>query len=141
MPYREKTAILYLSGMLLCFGAYFLYVAFNPSFYDLPILGKIGILAPLAVANMIIVGIGHLWLFKTHSAIERKANDERDDEIDAKASRAAYHTLIYCALFVGGFLPFYSQPWEIVNCTMFIVVISETIRGIIVIKNYRKQAV
>ncbi len=141
MTYRERIAYLYLSAMLLCFGPYFIYVAFNPNFYDFGIFDKIKILAPFAIANMIIVALGHLYFYKTIPKTERIAFDERDRDIDANATRIAYHTLIYCALFVGCYMPFFSSPWKIVNTTIFVVVIAETIRGLKIIMNYRKQRV
>lgn len=139
MTYREKVAYLYLFGMILGFGAYFLYVALNPQFYDFYILDKVKILGACAVTNMTIIAIGHLWFFKTINKEDRIAFDERDAEIDAKSTKIAYHILIYCALFTGAIMPFFSTPWKIANTMMFFIVISETVRGLIVINSYRKQ--
>lgn len=139
MSYREKIAFLYLFGIGLCFGAYFVYLTLNPNFYELPFLKQFIPLSIAGVSNMVIVGIGHLWLFRTSDPVERIANDERDLKIDATSTTSAYHVLIYSVLLVGGVLPFYASGWKIVNCIIFAVFIAEVVRNGSVLFKYRKQ--
>jgi hypothetical protein len=139
MSYREKTAWLYLLAMLVCFGSYFLYLGFNPSFYDLPFLQKFIPLSIAGVLNMVVVLAGHLWLLLKTEKADRLVGDERDLKIEASSMVIAYQLLIYGMLFVGGMLPFYTSGWKVANCTILVVVIAEAVRGISVVTKYRKQ--
>lgn len=139
MAYKEKLTWLYLSGMVICFGAYFIFLIATPQFYDWYILDQIKPLAILGSLNAVIVLSGLFWLMKTHPKEERHAKDERDFAIDAKATRLSYNILIYGTLFVGGILPFTESAWKVANCAMFAVCIAEVVRGISTIKSYRAQ--
>lgn len=139
MSYKEKIAWLYLGAMGLCFGAYFAYLVAYPDFYNLPFLQKFVPLSIAGVLNMVLVGLGHLWLYLKNDKADRIATDERDLKIDYSSMKIAYQLLVYAMLFVGCILPFYVDGWKIVNCTILAVVIAELVHGGSVVLSYRKQ--
>lgn len=139
MAYKEKIAWLYLIGMVTCFGAYFLFLIFNPSFYSWKFLHQFIPLAICGTINGFFAGIGHFILMRAHDASDRLSNDERDVAIESKSTIRAYHVLIYAVLFVGGYLPFFAEKWVIVNCAILAVCIAEVTRNCSIIISYRQQ--
>ncbi|HEX3671326.1 MAG TPA: hypothetical protein VHT92_06425 [Candidatus Cybelea sp.] len=66
MPYREKTAWLSLIAMALTFGPYFAIVAATPSQgRTLPDLRQLALFALTAIAQVIVLAAGRLWLGRT----------------------------------------------------------------------------
>lgn len=139
MTYKEKTTWLELTGLLLCFGSYFVFLIATPQFYNWRILDQIKPLAILGSLNAIIVLVGHVWLIRTHPKADGHGKDERDVAIDAKATHLSYQILIYSMLFVGGILPFTEGAWKVANCTMFAICIAEISRGVSTLLAYRRQ--
>ena len=79
MPYREKTAWLSLLAMVVTFGPYFTIMAMRsgPS-EPMPNLRQLGLFAVIAIVQMLILGIGHLYLRRQSVPEARMPPDERD---------------------------------------------------------------
>jgi len=95
MPYREKTAWLSLLAMISTFGPYFTMIATRslPS-EPMPNLRQLGLLAVTAIAQMLILGVGHLYLRRGSAQEARMPLDERDQAIARRSVSSAYSVLI-----------------------------------------------
>ena len=63
MPYREKTAWLSLVAMAVSFGPYFAIVAAGSlAGAAVPTLRQLGLLVAAALVQVLILGVGQLWL-------------------------------------------------------------------------------
>lgn len=143
MPYREKTAWLSLIAMALTFGPYFAYTMATAGSHrgePLPNLRQLGLYAATTIVQLIILGIGHLYLRLATPRGDRTPTDERDRAITSRSMSVGYFFLIAGMIQVGCFMPFYSGGWSIVNTAIFAIVVAEVIRYCIVVVSYRRQA-
>lgn len=139
MPYREKIAWLSLVGMAVCYGPYFAFT-WDSALLDqpLPNLELMTLFAAAAGGNAVWTLLGRLFLRMTTPRDERGAADERDQAVDRRANTIAYYVLIGLALYVGGFMPFTTSGWHIVNSMVASVVIAETLRYAMIVLGYRR---
>jgi hypothetical protein len=141
MPYREKTAWLSLLAMAITFGPYFTMTAmhFLPS-EPMPSLRQLGLFAVTAIVEMLILGIGHLYLRRRSTQEARMPLDERDQAIMRRSVSSAYYVLIVGMILVGCVMPFNSNGWSIINATLFMIVAAEVVHYGVVVFSYRRQA-
>lgn len=141
MPYKEKIAWLSLIAMAVTFGPYFLWVKFAshpaPSLPDLQQLLRFGI---TAVAQALILGIGHLYLRSQASDEARLPPDERDRAIMHRSMTFAYYALVAGMILVGVVMPFNSGGWTIINAALFMIIVAEAVHYGTVVVSYRRQA-
>ena len=143
MPYREKTAWLSLIAMAAAFGPYFTFTLVTAGSHPaepLPNLRQLGLYALTAVVQMLILGVGHLYLRNVTPADERTPSDVRDRAILSRAVTFAYYVLIAGMIEVGCFMPFSSSGWAIVNAAILAIVVAEVVRQSVVVFSYRRQA-
>jgi hypothetical protein len=141
MPYREKTAWLALIAMAITFGPYFAIVKAGIFASDAPPnLRQLGVYAAAALAQVVILGIGHLYLRYRSPEEARTPPDERDLAIKYRSMSYAYGVLIAGMIMVGVFMPFNSAGWSIVNAALFMIVVSEVVHYGAVVAMYRRQA-
>ncbi|MBX7249046.1 MAG: hypothetical protein K1X35_08405 [Caulobacteraceae bacterium] len=141
MAYREKIAWMSLVGMAATLGLYFVWVRVaGDETAPLPNLGMMGAYAVAAVAWAAFYLLGGLALRLKDPAEARARPDERDIAIDRRSTQVAYFVLMGLMLYVGGFKPFQSQGWEIVNAAIASVVIAEVVRCIVAVLSYRRSA-
>jgi membrane protein YqaA with SNARE-associated domain len=139
MPHREKIAWLSLVGMAVCYGPYFAYTFRSPLLdRPLPNLELMALFAVAAGGNAVWVLLGRLLVRVRTPRDERGEPDERDLAVDRRASTIAYYVLIGLALYVGGFMPFTSTGWHIVNSMVASVVIAEMLRYAMIVAGYRR---
>ena len=139
MPYREKTAWLSLIAMAVTFGPYFAITASsNPE--ALPNLRQLGLFAVAAITQMLILGVGHLYLGRRSPQDARTPPDERDRAIMHRSIRSAYYLLIVGMILVGCVMPFHSSGWAIINAALFMIVAAELVHYSVVVFSYRRQA-
>lgn len=139
MPYREKTAWLSLIAMAVTFGPYFTIVASLHS-ESLPNLRQLGLFAVAAIAQMLILGLGHLYLGRRSPAEARTPPDERDRAIMSRSISSAYYLLIAGMILVGCVMPFNSSGWTIINAALFTIVAAEVVHYGVVVLGYRRQS-
>ena len=140
MPYREKIAWLYLAAIAATFGPYFVLVATNPPPADLlPNLPQLKLLAIAAIAQVVLIGIGHLVLRSLAPEEARLPLDERDHEIRKRSVEWAYYALILGMILVGCVMPFNSGGWKIVNAAIFMIIAAEVVHHGVVAVSYRRQ--
>ena len=140
MPYREKIAWLFLIAMSVTFGPYFSMVALAPPGDELPNLRQLGLYAVASILQLIILGIGYLYLRRSSPEDARVPLDERDRAIQNRSVTIAYYILIFGMILVGGIMPFTVKGWAIVNPALFTIALAEFVRHCVVVVCYRKQA-
>jgi hypothetical protein len=141
MPYREKTAWLSLLAMLVTFGPYFTMMAMRaqPS-EPMPNLRQLSLFAVTAVVQMLILGVGHMYLRRRSTQEARMPLDERDQVIMRRSVSFAYYILIAGMILVGCVMPFKSSGWSIINAALFMIVAAEVVHYGVVVLSYRRQA-
>jgi len=141
MPFREKSAWLALVAITLTFGPYFAIVASGRiPMEGLPNLQMMGLYATVCAIQVAILGVGHLWLRFKAPADARTPPDERDRVLMHRSRTWAYYVLMVGMIWVGGFMPFYSSGWRIVNAMIFMVSLAEVTYYACLVFSYRKQA-
>ena len=141
MPYREKTAWLSLLAMVVTFGPYFTMIATRalPS-EPMPNLHQLDLLAVTAIVQVLILGVGHLFLWRTSAQEARMPLDERDQAIKRRSVSSAYYVLIAGMILVGCVMPFNSRGWTIINAALFMIIAAEVVHYGVVVFSYRRQA-
>lgn len=140
MPYREKTAWLSLIAMAVAFGPYFTIVAAGSRAGPaLPNLHQLGLFATAAIVQMLILGVGHLYLRRRSPQEARTPPDERDRAIMRRSISSAYYGLIGGMILVGCVMPFSSSGWTIVNAALFMIVGAEVVHYGVAVFSYRRQ--
>jgi hypothetical protein len=141
MPYREKTAWLSLIAIALVFGPYFAIVSMQtPQPPGLPSPSLIGLFAAAAVARMLILGVGYLYLRLRFPEDSRMPPDERDRAISSRSISYAYYVLIAGMILVGVVMPFNSGGWKIINAAIAMIVAAEVVHYGTAVYGYRRQA-
>ena len=141
MPYREKTAWLSLIAMVVTFGPYFAIVAAGVIPNEaLPDLRQLALYAVAAIVQVIILGIGRLYLRLASPQEARTPPDERDRAIERRSINAAYFVLLAGTIGAGVILPFTSKGWSIVNAALFAIAAAEVVHYAVVVVSYRRQA-
>ena len=139
MPYREKTAWLSLATMLISFGPYFAIVAAGGPARESAALPSLRLFATAAVAQMILLAAGHLFLKMRWPDDARTPADERDRDIMQRSISSAYYVLIAGMILVGCVMPFSYSGWSIVNAAIAMVVIAEVVHYSVIVVSYRGQ--
>ena len=141
MPYREKSAWIYLLAMLVTFGPYFALVGsgYIPM-EGLPNFKMMGFYASACLVQVIILGIGHLYLRFSSPEDARTPLDERDRALSHRSRNWSYGVLITGMIWVGGFMPFFSAGWYIVNTMIFMITLAEVVYYASLVFSYRRQA-
>ena len=140
MSHREKTAWLSLIALAVTFGPYFAMVAVNPPAGALPNLRQLGLYATVAIAQLLILGAGHLYLRRASPEEARMPADERDRAISQRATTWAYYVLIAGMIVVGCIMPFTTGGWTLVNTALAMITASQVVHYGIAVLNYRRQA-
>jgi hypothetical protein len=141
MPYREKTAWLSLFAMIVTFGPYFVYVAMDHRLpRPLPDLHELTYYAFITIAELLILGIGHLVLRLKSPEEARTPPDERDQEIKRRSLSSAYYVMIFGMIQVGCIMPFMNKGWTLVHASIFMIVAAEVTRLSVTVISYRRQA-
>jgi hypothetical protein len=139
MPYREKVAWLSLLAMAVVFIPYFAWATLNPPTSAVPNLGQMALYAVTCGIWMVILGIGHLLLRWRAPGEAKLPLDERDRAIQYRSRNYAYGVLLTGMILVGCVMPFTDGGWNIVNATIFMIVLAETVHYGSMVYSYRRQ--
>ncbi|HET6275229.1 MAG TPA: hypothetical protein VFE16_04730 [Candidatus Cybelea sp.] len=129
-----------LLAMAITFGPYFAIVASRrlPE-ASLPNLNLLGLFAAAALAQVLVLGAGRLYLGRTSPDDARTPPDERDSAIVRRSMSAAYYVLIAGIIVVGCVMPFSFSGWAIVNAALATIVTAELVHYGVVVCSYRRQ--
>ncbi len=139
MAYRERVAWLTVSAMLVTLVPFFALA--RSGRFDLTELPNGGLLLALAiatVAQVLIIGAGHLLLRLRFRSDASEPPDERDRLIERRSTRWAYYVLISGVVLVGVAMPFSSGGWQIILAALAAVLIAELVHYGLVIIGYRR---
>ena len=141
MSYREKIAWLYLIAILITFGPYFTVAALQtPLEQIMPDLRQLGMFAITTIAQVVIIGIGHLYLRLGSPQEARFPPDERDQAISSRSITWAYYVLISGMILVGCVMPFTSGGWKLINTALLMIVLAEIVHYGMTVFHYRRQS-
>ncbi len=135
MPYREKFAWLSLIAMALCYTPYFVISHLNPPAQagTLEGLSQLWLYGAAAIGHALIVGIGQFFIGK------RQKPDERDRDIDRRATQTAFYLLLILMMLVGVVLPLTQVVgWEVANPALFAIIVSLGMQSAVQIWLYRR---
>lgn len=137
MSYREKFAWLSLVAMVVSYGAYFVITANNPPAQagTLEGLSQVWLYGAAALGHGLIVGLGQFLLGK------RQKPDERDREIERRATQAAFWLLLISMMLVGVVLPLTGAGgWEVANPALLAIILSLGMQSVVQVWLYRRGA-
>src|ERR1700760_602795 len=100
------------------------------------LLQRIACLAAMACTHAALYVGGLVWLKLRERREDGLFADERDLAIDARAMRGAYYVLLAGAITVGMVMPFKDSGWTIVNASLLVVVLSEVLRNVLILRDY-----
>lgn len=134
MAYREKFAWLSLVSTILCFGAYFVVTAQRPTpeAGTLETVSQLWLYGAAAAAHGLIVGLGQFMLGRRDKA------DERDRDIERRATTGAFWFLLIAVMFTGVVLPLLERGWTVANAGLLAIVVSLLAQNLIQIWCYRR---
>lgn len=135
MSSLEKRAWLMLCSMIPAYLVYFVIQFVFPKLVsDLP--AHLICLAFAAGTHGVLYLSGWLVLKRQESGSDL-VEDERDQAIDARATRAAYFVLVTGMIVVGVVMPFSASGWRIINSALLFIVIAESLRYALIVLSYR----
>ena len=135
MAYREKFAWLSLVAMFVCYGAYFVVTANSPPAQagTLEGLSQVWLYGAAAAGHGLIVGVGQFFIGK------RQKLDERDRDIERRATQAAFWLLLILMMLVGVVLPLtQARGWEVANPALLAIILSLGVQSVVQIWLYRR---
>lgn len=136
MAYREKTAWLALTCMVIAYGLYFPLIALRatpPTMFDI-----LWLFGPIAGTQGLAVLIGSIVIALASGREARVPADERDRAISRRAASAGYYVLLTGAIVAGVVMPFSDPPWRVVNTALLAIVIAEAVRWTVILLSYRR---
>lgn len=137
MHYREKTAWLTLGSMIIAYALYFgLIIAGHPAGREVfPMLWLFGFIAGAQALFVIVVSIS--FAVSAPKEAQQRA-DERDRAIAHRGAHVAYYTLMTGMILVGVVMPFTDAGMKLINSALFMLVIAEAVRLIVIVTSYRR---
>jgi hypothetical protein len=136
MSSLEKRAWLTLWTMLPPYVVYFAIQAAVPALLA-TLLDRFAVLAAAAAVHAIGYIVGVTVIGRRERA-EPLHEDERDRAIDGRATRAAYFMLLAGMIVVGMVMPFTRSGWDVVNAALLVIVLSESMRHVLIVVGYRR---
>ena len=136
--HRERIAWLSLGSMSFTFGPYLAWMAIAPPSEPMPDLGTMGLFAAAGASQILILGVGFLWLRAMSPAEAGAPADERDRAISLRSVRVAYYVLIAGMILVGCVMPFHAGGWKLINTAVAVIVAAQVVHYGIAVWSYRR---
>lgn len=139
MLQRERSLWIWMVALVVLLGGYIIAVSVHAQAWNALHEGqRIGLLAiPLSLLA-VVVGIDHLLARVRRGKTPAEPMDERDMAIEGRASRVGYLTLMFGTIFVGCYMPFGADRWELVHATLLVILIAELVRDGLMVRGYRR---
>jgi cytochrome b561 len=137
MAFQERIEWLTLLAMTIAYGIYFSLVAAYPAGPSL--METLWLFAKVSLVHVAVVSICSLFLAITNAKEAQARGDERDRAISRRGASIAYYVLLTGVIIVGVVMPFENPPAaKMVNATLLVLVIAESIRHVVMLISYRK---
>lgn len=133
MPIKEQFARVWLITMIVTYVAYFSAVVVVG---ETTPLTQISMFAATVIVQVIVIGSASAVMQIRHK--EGPKTDERDQLIDQRATRVAYHLLICAMIVVGCLMPFNNSGWKIFHAAVFSIALAEIVRHGLIVSMYRR---
>src|SRR5438874_4772448 len=138
MSFREKSAWISLVTLLICGGIYFYRIV--QMMTGAPGRGDVLLFLSLVSAMVLIEVVLHVALAIQSPKEARTPRDERERLIDLKATRVAFYVLIAGAFASIGTVHLRAGRWEMMQATLFAIVLAELTKFGSQIVLYRRDA-
>ncbi|KPP80467.1 MAG: hypothetical protein HLUCCA04_12500 [Oceanicaulis sp. HLUCCA04] len=138
MSEREQFSWVWLGSLALFYGGYFVVISILEAVGEVGLFTRLGLLTAAAAASGLAIGLNALLARSRREPDEVTARDERDRAIGSHARSVAYGVLLVGMIVVGCVMPFGATEWEIVQSTIFVIVIAEIVSCAVVIASYRR---
>lgn len=138
MSEREQFSWVWLGSLTLFYGGYFVVISILEAAGEVGLFTRLGLLTAAAAASGIALGLNALVTRNSREPGELTAPDERDRAIRSHARSVAYGVLLVGMILVGCVMPFGATEWEIVQATIFVIVIAEIVSSAVVVASYRR---
>jgi hypothetical protein len=133
---RENFSWVWLTALIVTYGAYFATIAVLKSRGEIPMMTELALLSGAALAQVLMLAAGSIWVRMRDPAVRRRP-DERDRAIEHRASAIAYYVLMAGMIIVGCFMPFSDQGWDIVHAAILMIVVAEIVHHGLVVRAHR----
>ena len=121
--------------MALCYTPYFVISHLNPPAQagTLEGLSQLWLYGAAATGHALMVGVGQFFIGK------RQKPDERDRDIERRATQTAFWLLLILMMLVGVVLPLTQVVgWEVANPALFAIIVSVGMQSAVQIWLYRR---
>lgn len=136
---RERFAWVWLTALAVVFGLYFAYISLNAGAVAAMHMGQRISLLALALGSLgVIAGLTALLGRQREEDGTPTPVDERDRQIEARASVYAYYVLMAGIIVVGCVMPFTTGGWSIVHAALLAIAAAESVHSGLVIHGYRR---
>jgi hypothetical protein len=135
MSLLEHRARLMLWGMCPAYAVYFALQIVAPPWLTTTLAHLVSFAAAACVHATVCV-VGSLAFGRKDRGPGLSA-DERDLAIEGHATRTAYLVLLMGTVLVGVIMPFNQGGWKIVNAALFVIVLAEATRNLLIVRGYR----
>ena len=134
---KERFACVWVAALVIVLGLYFGAVTLTHYTHpELSLLARIGMLA-IALGTLAVVALG-TWLYGRWRDRGEIVEDERDRLIEQRSSKIGYYVLMAGIIYAGMVMPFTQGGWEIVHAALSAIAIAEIVRGVIIMRGYRR---
>jgi uncharacterized membrane protein len=138
MAYREKTAWLTLTCMVIAYAVYFGWVILVDHGADPSPLAMLWWFGSVTGVQAIVVIIGSILLAVQARRDAQARPDERDRAIARRGASIGYYVLMVGMILVGVVMPFEDSRWAIINTALLALVAAEAVKYAIVVASYRR---
>lgn len=138
MSEREQFSWVWLGSLTLFYGGYFVVISILEAAGEVELFTRLGLLTAAAAASGLALGINALVARSRREPGEHTKPDERDRAIGSHARSVAYGVLLVGMIVVGCVMPFEATPWELVQATIFVIVVAEIVSCGVVVASYRR---
>lgn len=133
---KERFSWTWVSALVLILGGYFTYVSLGNQGPEPTIVARPSALAVALGALAVVALAARFWPRRDEDAAFKA--DERDRDIDARASRYAYHVLMVGMILVGIVMPFSSAGWSLIHAALLAIASAEIVHHGTIVYGYRR---
>jgi hypothetical protein len=135
MAWREKTAWITLAAIMIAYGVYFTLIGASA----LTANAMLGLFGAVTVIQVVAVIVLTTVLAALSGQEARAKPDERDRAVARRGASIAYFVLMVGMITIGVAMVFRQADWRLTNAILFVLVVAEAVRHVIVVISYRRS--